>query len=154
PVYLRQDYFLSRFPAARPRYARIRTLFTIHNIAYQGNFPAWDMDLAGLDWRLFNHHQLEFYGQLSFIKGGIVFSDFVSTVSPTYAGEIQTPYYGCGMQGTLSASADRLTGIVNGVDYSVWDPATDRQLPANYSSDSIDSGKPCCKAALQRRYGL
>ena len=154
PVYLREDGARCRNHEARDRYGRIKTLFTIHNIAYQGNFWSLDMTLAGLDWRLFNYHQLEFHNHLSFLKGGIVFSDFVSTVSSTYAREIQTPYYGCGLQGTLSARADRLAGIVNGVDYGVWNPATDRLLPANYGPDTIDAGKPLCKAAVQRRFGL
>jgi starch synthase len=154
PVFLREDYCRRRDPTIGDRYRRIRTLFTIHNIAYQGNVWHWDMNLAGLDWRLFNHHQLEFYGHLNLLKGGIVFSDFVNTVSPTYAREIQTPYYGCGLQGTLYYHRERLAGIVNGVDYDVWNPATDRLLPANYSPDAIDPGKQRCKTALQQRYGL
>ncbi len=154
PVYLREDYARISNHETRERFAHIRTLCTIHNVAYQGNFWAHDMKLAGLDWRLFNYHQLEFYNHLSFLKAGIVFSDFVSTVSPTYAREIQTPYFGCGLQGTLSARADRLTGIVNGVDYSVWNPAADRHLPANYAPDAIDPGKPHCKKVLQQHFGL
>jgi starch synthase len=154
PVYLREECPRCHNWEARARYARIKTLFTVHNIAYQGNFWSLDMKLAGLDWRLFNYQQLEFYGKLSFLKAGIVFSDFVSTVSPTYAREIQTPYYGCGLQGTLSARADRLIGIVNGVDYRVWDPQTDTVLAANYGPDAVDPGKPLCKAVLQRRFGL
>ncbi|TMQ32072.1 MAG: hypothetical protein E6K70_20530, partial [Planctomycetota bacterium] len=97
PVYLREIY------KKQPGYDRIRTLFTIHNIAYQGQFWHWDMLLTGLDWRLFNYRQLESYGQLNFLKAGIVFSDLISTVSPTYAREIQTPYYGCGLHGVLAA---------------------------------------------------
>jgi starch synthase len=154
PVYLREIHSHYRDPALSDRYGRIKTLFTVHNIAYQGNYPPHNMNVAGLDWRLFNHDQLEFYGQLSLMKGGIVFSDFVNTVSPMYAREIQTPYYGCGLQGTLYHHRHRLSGIVNGADYSVWDPATDRFLPANYSPESIDPGKARCKEALQRRYGL
>jgi len=154
PVYLREEYYRRLSPNLRARYARIRTLITIHNIAYQGNFPQHDLDLTGLDRRLFNYHQLEFHGHLSFLKAGIVFSDFVNAVSPMYAREIQTPYFGCGLQGVLSAHADRLAGIVNGVDYRVWDPATDNKIHANYGPDALNPGKPRCKAALQRRYHL
>src|SRR5436309_4174454 len=112
------------------------------------------MPLTGLDWRLFNYQQLEFHGKIDFLKAGIVFSDAITTVSPTYAREIQTPYYGCGLEGALAERRDRLTGIVNGVDYTVWNPATDPHLAANYDAVSVMQGKPICKAALQRRFGL
>jgi starch synthase len=148
PVYLRETY------RGRDNYSRIRTLFTVHNLAYQGLFWHWDMLLTGLDWRLFNYQQLEFYGQLNFLKAGIVFSDAISTVSPTYAKEIQTPYFGCGLEGVLAERRERLFGIVNGVDYQFWNPATDPHLVANYDETSVADRKPLCKAALQRRYGL
>jgi len=148
PVYLREEY------RRRPGYERMRTLFTIHNIAYQGIFWHWDMTLTGLDWKLFNYRQLEFHGRLNFLKAGIVFSDVLTTVSPRYAQEIQTPYYGCGLEGVLAEHKGQLFGIVNGVDYSVWNPATDRNLAATYDVGSVKRGKPVCKAALQRRYGL
>jgi starch synthase len=136
-------------------YDQIHTLLTIHNIAFQGVFWHWDMNLAGLDWRLFNPQQLEFHGKLNFLKGGIVFSDLLTTVSPTYAREIQTPYYGNGLHGVLYANHHRLFGIVNGVDYSVWDPEHDEHLPANYGPDDrIDPGKGLCKAAVQQECGL
>jgi starch synthase len=161
PVYLREIYG----PASRDSFTlppqrrtagfdRIHTLFTIHNIAYQGNFWHLDMPLTGLDWKLFNDRQLEFFGHLSFLKGGIVFADRLNTVSPSYAHEIQTPYYGCGMQGVLSERRNDLFGIVNGVDYDEWNPATDRHLVANYDVDSVSAGKPQCKQALQKRCGL
>jgi starch synthase len=153
PVYLREEYARYPNPALQARYNRIRTLFTIHNIAYQGIFGPGTMTTAGLDWRLFTPERLEFYGQVNFLKAGLVYSDALNTVSPTYAREIQTPYYGCGLQGVLSARRDRLFGIVNGVDYRVWDPATDPHLPAHYSADDL-SGKAVCKAALQKRCGL
>ncbi len=154
PVYLREVYDRLSDPHLGPCYDRVRTLFTIHNIAYQGLFPAGDVPPLGLDWRLFNHHQLEFHGGLSFLKAGIVFADLISTVSPTYAREIQTPYYGCGLQGVLTERGDRLTGIVNGVDYAAWDPAADPYLPAHYSAGAVEPGKPQCKADLQRSQGL
>jgi starch synthase len=112
------------------------------------------MALTGLDGRLFNPHQLEYHGKLSLLKAGIVFADFVSTVSPTYAREIQTIYYGCGMQGLLNARRERLVGIVNGVDYRIWNPATDPHLPAHYDVDQLLPGKALCKADLQEREGL
>ncbi|HEV3256269.1 MAG TPA: glycogen synthase GlgA [Gemmataceae bacterium] len=148
PVYLNEEY------RRRAGYERIRTLFTIHNIAYQGIFWHWDMTLTGLDWKLFNYRQLEFHGRLNFLKAGIVFSDVLTTVSPRYAQEIQTPYYGCGLEGVLAERKANLFGIVNGVDYSAWNPASDRNLAATYDADSVTRGKPACKAALQRRYGL
>jgi starch synthase len=148
PVYLREVY------RHRPGYDGVRSVFTIHNIAYQGIFWHLDMPLTGLDWRLFNHQQLEFYGRLNLLKAGIVFSDGITTVSPTYAREIQTPYYGCGLEGVLAERHDRLFGIVNGVDYREWNPATDPNLAATYDVQSVGKGKPLCKAALQRRFGL
>jgi starch synthase len=154
PVYLREEYSRHLLPELRSRYDKIRTLLTIHNLAYQGLFWHWDMPLTGLDWRLFNYQQLEFYGKMNFLKAGIVSSDAITTVSPTYAREIQTPYYGCGLEGVLAERRDRLTGIVNGVDYTVWNSATDPHLAANYDVASVTEKKPICKAALQRRFGL
>jgi starch synthase len=154
PVYLREEYGRRLAPDLRARFNRIRTVYTIHNLAYQGLFWHWDMPLTGLDWRLFNHEQLEFYGKLNFLKAGIVFSDAITTVSPTYAREIQTPYYGCGLEGVLAQRRERLTGIVNGVDYAVWNPETDPYIAANYNPETVTQKKPICKAALQRRYRL
>jgi starch synthase len=154
PVYLREEYTRKLSSDLRVRYGRIRTLLTIHNLAYQGVFWHWDLPLTGLDWRLFNYQQLEFYGRINFLKAGIVFSDAITTVSPSYAREIQTPYYGCGLEGVLAERRERLTGIVNGVDYTVWNPETDPHLAANYNGDTVTAKKPICKAALQRRFGL
>jgi starch synthase len=148
PVYLREEL------RQKPGFEKTKAFFTIHNIAYQGTFWHWDMLLTGLDWKLFNQRQLEFYGQLNFLKAGVVFADLVSTVSPTYAREIQTAAYGCGLEGVLSERREHLFGIVNGVDYRVWNPATDRQISANYTPETIANGKPICKAALQSRLGL
>jgi starch synthase len=154
PVYLREKYRLRRPPELGARYQKIRTLFTIHNIAYQGHFPPWAMPLARLDWKLFNYLQLEFYDRVNFLKAGLVFSDLLNTVSPNYAKEIQTPYFGWGLQGVLYERRDRLFGIVNGVDYRVWDPATDKRIAVTYDADTVTAGKPKCKAALQEHYGL
>lgn len=157
PVYLREVYQpqYAWFPGAN--YGRVRSLFTIHNLAYQGVFWHLDLNLTGLSWALFNDRQLEYHGHLNLLKAGIVFADAVSTVSPSYAREIQTPYFGCGLQGVLLERKDRLFGIVNGVDYGEWDPATDRHLAAwatNYGPDTVAEKKPVCKAALQRLLGL
>lgn len=154
PVYLREFYRKQGGFGLRERYARMRTLFTIHNIAYQGAFWHWDMMLTGLDWKLFNSRQLEFYGRLNFLKAGVVFADLLSTVSPTYAREVQTPYYGAGLQGVLMERSRDLFGIVNGVDYNVWDPARDPHVAATYTPETLTEGKPRCKAALQRAFGL
>jgi starch synthase len=148
PVYLRELY------QNRPAYKQLRTLFTIHNIAYQGVFPRHDYYLTGLDYRLFNQHQLEYYGQLNFLKAGIVFADWVNTVSPTYAQEIRTTYFGCGLEGVLTERRERLSGIVNGVDYDTWNPSTDKYIAANYAIDSVAAGKAGCKADLQRYFHL
>jgi len=148
PVYLRELY------RHRPATARTRSLFTIHNIAYQGTFPPDVLPTAGLDWRLFNFQQLEYHGKLNFLKAGIAFADWVNTVSPTYAQEIQSPYFGRGLEGLLSERRHRLNGIVNGIDYAVWNPATDPHLAAPFDADHIQPGKAVCKAALQQELGL
>ena len=148
PVYLRELY---RY---RPVYQRIRTLLTIHNLAYQGSFPPDIYPLTGLDWRLFNHRQIEFYGKVNFLKAGITFADWVNTVSPTYAQEIQTPYYGCGMEGVLSERRARLNGIVNGIDYHIWNPANDPHIGHHYVADTVKVGKAAAKCELQIELGL
>jgi starch synthase len=154
PVFLREVYCKHPDLDLRAKYRKVRLLLTLHNLAYQGSFWHWDMKLTDLDWSLFNPGQLEFYGGLNFLKAGIVYSDLLNTVSPTYAREIQTPYFGCGLQGVLYERRDRLSGIVNGVDTRVWDPARDPHLAAPYSAEEPQAGKSRCKEALQRREGL
>jgi starch synthase len=154
PVYLREFYIRHPRSEFRQRYERIRTAFTIHNLAYQGLFWHLDMPLLHLPWRLFSSAGVEFHGHINFLKAGLVWSDLLTTVSPTYAREIQTPYYGCGLQGVLMQRSDRLSGIVNGVDYRAWNPATDHSISANYDADTLTEGKPRCKAALQQAFGL
>jgi starch synthase len=146
--------FLDEIFRDRPEFARTKSVFTIHNIAYQGMFPRDVLRLTGLPGYLFNHTQLEFHGQMNFLKAGIVFADAVNTVSPTYAREIQTPAYGCGLEGLLAEQRGKLSGIMNGVDYDAWNPATDPNLPAPYTPDTVFDRKPPNKAELQRRYGL
>lgn len=130
------------------------SVLTIHNMAFQGRFWHWDMHLTGLDWKYFNWQQMEAYGQLNLLKTGIVFSDAVTAVSPTYAKEIQTPEGGCGLNGVLTAHANKLVGILNGVDTDVWNPATDPNLARNYTPATVSEGKPICKAWLQQHLGL
>jgi starch synthase len=138
-----------------PPYDSLRSLMTIHNIAYQGNFWHWDMELTGIDWRYFNWRQMEFYGNLNFLKSGIAFADALSTVSPRYAQEIQQPPMGCGLEGILQYRHDDLFGIINGVDYSEWNPETDSNLGGHYyGPKNFTEGKRACKAALQREMRL
>ncbi|MFQ3591758.1 MAG: glycogen synthase GlgA [Gemmataceae bacterium] len=148
PVYLRELY-----AAREPRYGQIGTMMTIHNIAFQGVYWHHDLPLTGLPWSLFTYDKLEYFGAISFLKAGIVYSDLITTVSPTYAREIQTPDYGRGLQSTLFPRRDRIFGIVNGVDYSQWDPRHDRHLPATYGPEDL-RGKATCKQALRREMGL
>lgn len=136
-----------------PMVSRARTVMTIHNMAYQGVFWQWDMLLTGLDWKYFNWEQMEFYGQLNLLKTGIVFADAITTVSPTYAREIQSAPGGCGLEGLLASRSDVLSGIVNGIDVDVWNPLTDPYIPRHYGVDSYTEGKYAAKVALAARLG-
>ncbi|MEO7652811.1 MAG: glycogen synthase GlgA [Bryobacteraceae bacterium] len=136
-----------------PTFIGIKTLFTIHNLGYQGLFPKTILPQLGLDASLFHPEGLEFYNAVSFLKAGLVYSDALTTVSPTYAHEIQTPEYGFGLDGVLRARAGVLTGILNGVDYDLWNPETDAFLAANYSVENL-AGKRVCKQELLRQFGL
>ena len=133
--------------------AAARTVFTIHNMAYQGSFAGAAMPLTGLDWRYFNWQQMEAYGHLNLLKTGIVFADAVTTVSPTYAREIQASPGGCGLEGALASRGQALSGIVNGIDTAVWNPQTDPHLPRTYSAQDADAGKYAARAALASRLG-
>lgn len=135
-------------------FGNIASLLTIHNVAYQGRFWHWDMLLTGLDWKYFNWHQMEFYGDLNLLKTGIVFADAVNTVSPRYAQEIQVPPFGSGLEDVLRQRRDELSGIANGIDYQIWNPATDARIAANYDSLHWKTGKAACKASLQATLGL
>ena len=137
-----------------PAWSKTATVFTIHNMAFQGRFWRWDMTLTGLDWQFFNWRQMESYGDLNLLKTGITFADQVTTVSPTYAQEICTPEYGYGLDTTLSYHRNELSGILNGVDTSEWNPATDPHLPVRYSKEKLGLGKPACKQALQEECHL
>jgi starch synthase len=148
PVYCRTLY------RNLPELASVGTLLTIHNLAYLGLFWHWDLALTGLDWHLFNWRQLEFHGKLCFMKAGLVFADMLSTVSPSYAREIQTPRFGSGLEGLLRTRQADLHGIVNGIDTQAWNPAHEPMLAQRYDASSVVPGKARCKAWLQERTGL
>jgi starch synthase len=132
---------------------RPATLFTIHNMAYQGLFPGNAYTLLNLPGQLWHPDGLEYHGMLSFIKGGLRFADRITTVSPTYAEEIQKPEFGYGLEGLLSYRRDALSGIINGIDTSVWNPEKDDYISQNYSAKTL-AAKQQNKAALQEQLGL
>jgi len=147
PVYLKTLY------ADDPDVGGAASVMSIHNLAYQGLFWHWDMRLTGLDWALFNWKQLEYFGKLNVLKGGIVFADGISTVSKTYAREIQTTEFGVGLEAVIQTRVDDLYGILNGIDYGEWDPAHDKLIAANYTAGDL-AGKAICKRELQIRNNL
>ena len=136
-----------------PFFKKTKTVFTIHNLAYQGNFPPDSLPLTGIAWDEFKYQRLEFYGKVSFLKGGLVYSDVLTTVSQRYAEEIQTQEFGCGMEAVLSYRKDDLIGIINGIDPDEWDPKDDADLEANFSLRDIKK-KKLCKKALQKENHL
>jgi starch synthase len=129
------------------------SVFTIHNLAYQGLFPHDDIALLGLSSRYLSPSALEFHGQLSFMKAGLKFADRITTVSPTYAREIATHEFGVGLEGVIRGRGADVSGILNGIDTGVWNPAADSALAARYDAERLD-GKARNKAALQQRFGL
>jgi starch synthase len=141
PVYLKAVF------SDGPFFARTKTILTIHNLGYQGIFPAETFLRLGLPSHLFSVEGLEFWGKINFLKGGIVFADQITTVSPTYAREIQTPEFGFGLEGVLKSQAAKLTGILNGVDYTQWNPEDDPYLEAHYTPVNLE-GKVQCKKEL------
>lgn len=147
PIYLRNLYQGAGF------FEKTSVVFTIHNLGYQGHFPPHILPQISLHAGLFNIEGLEFYGKVNLLKGGIVFSDFITTVSRKYAEEIQTPEFGCGLEGVLKSRGGRLAGILNGVDYDAWDPATDKLIAANYTPEDL-KGKEACKKALLEKMGV
>jgi starch synthase len=147
PLLLKENY------RSEPFFARTRSVMTIHNLAYQGIFPKEEFPKLGVDEGLFNERQVEFYQKINLIKAGIVFSDQVTTVSPQYAGEIQTRDFGCGLEGVLQARKGEVLGILNGLDYEQWDPETDPMIDPHYSARdwAVRRG---LKAKLQENFGL
>lgn len=131
----------------------LKTVFTIHNIAFQGVYPMRSFYRTNLPAELMGIDGLEYYGQMSFMKGGILFSDQVTTVSPRYAREIQTPEFGCGLDGVVASRADDIVGLINGLDTSVWNPVSDEHLPARYSAGN-KAGKAVCRTELLKKMGL
>jgi starch synthase len=146
PVYIREHF------GGDPIFLRVKMLLTIHNLGYQGIFGPEVLSQISLEPKLMNPEQLEFFGGVNFLKAGIAWSDAVSTVSKGYAREIQTPEYGFGLDGFLRRHAP-ITGIINGVDYSEWNPAHDPYIARRYSASDL-SGKRACKQALLAEYGL
>ena len=143
PAYLKTLY------ANDPFFARTKMVFTIHNLGYQGNFPPDSLPVTGLGWGEFRLERLEFYGKVSFLKGGLVYADALTTVSPHYAQEIQTKEFGSGMEGVLQVRKEDLTGIINGIDPNEWNPETDPNIPARFSSKNPE-GKWPNKKVLQK----
>jgi starch synthase len=147
PVLLKTLY------AEDPAFANTPCVFTIHNMGYQGIFAPEILPLLMLPWDLFTITKLEFYGKVNFLKGAIAFADFITTVSRKYAQEIQTAEYGFGLEGILRARAGTVVGILNGVDYSQWNPETDPFIAAQYSVEDF-RGKAICKQDLMKEFGL
>ncbi len=145
--------FLKINLAGDPTFFGIRTLFTIHNLGYQGIFPRSAMQRIGLSRDAYRPDRIEFWGEISFLKAGLVYADALNTVSPRHAEEIQTPEYGFGMDGVLRKRSAALTGILNGIDYGRWNPETDPHIAAKYSARKLD-GKRLCKRELLREFGL
>jgi starch synthase len=148
PVYLAEQF------RSQPGWQSTRSVFTIHNIAYQGMFGGDVLRLTGLPGWLYNPKQLEYHGHFNLLKAGVVFADAVNTVSPTYSGEIQSAEYGCGLEGLLIEHRRKLTGIMNGADYDEWSPARDPHLVAPYDAETVFDQKPVNKAELQKRLHL
>jgi len=136
-----------------PILGQAASVLTIHNLAYQGVYPATDFAYRGLRWDNFTPDKLEAHGAINFLKGGIVYADAVNTVSPNYARETKAPAGGCGLAPFLNGKGERYRGILNGADYQSWDPAHDLHLPANYDAADLN-GKAVCKRKLQQRFGL
>jgi starch synthase len=130
------------------------TLFTIHNLAYQGIFPAAEFSATNLPYSSYSIEGMEYYGQVSCMKAGIVTADWVSTVSRTYAREIQTEPQGYGLHGVLAERNGRISGIINGIDYTVWNPETDPEIPVRYTAETVREGKTACRQALCRTMEL
>jgi starch synthase len=147
PLLLRTQY------ANDPVVRSLPVVFTIHNLGYQGLFPQTAMQKVGLPANLFTMDALEFYGKVNFLKGGLIYADYLTTVSRRYAKEIQTPEYGWGLEGVIRNRADRLVGILNGVDYAEWSPEADTLIAQNYSVHNLD-GKKACKKDLLTAFRL
>lgn len=147
PVYLNTAYKYD------PLFEKTKTLFTIHNMAYQGLFNKEEFPKTGLDWELFSINYFEFYDKVNLMKAALVYSDAISTVSPTYAKEILTKEYGCGLEGVLKTRSKAIYGILNGIDYDIWDPEKDPKIFKKYSAQNPDE-KYVNKEMLQKEAGF
>lgn len=147
PVLLRTQH------ADDPAVQALPVVLTIHNLGYQGLFPQTAVRKIGLPDRMFTMDSLEFYGKVNFLKGGLIYADYLTTVSRRYAKEIRTPEYGCGLEGVIRNRGERLVGILNGVDYAVWSPETDTLIAQQYSAKDLN-GKKTCKKDLLAAFGL
>ncbi|HVM32952.1 MAG TPA: glycogen synthase GlgA [bacterium] len=145
--------YLETIYRAQPHFEHMRSLFTIHNMAYQGIFPKYVLPMTGLSWDEFKADKLEFYDQINYLKAGLIYSTALNTVSPTYAKEIQTDEFGYGLQGVLRDRSSSLFGILNGLDYGEWNPATDKELPALYTPKNLEH-KLNAKRQLLKETGL
>lgn len=145
--------YLKSIYAADPAFSRTATVYTVHNLGYQGQFWAFDMHLTGLGWEYFTPEGIEFYGDMNLMKSGLVYADIVNTVSRTYSREIRTVEYGHGMEGVLTGRAADLYGIVNGIDYEEWDPAKDTAIFKAYAKGDI-AAKRENKDSLKKELGL
>lgn len=131
PLYLKSIYREGKC------FEKTRTILTIHNLGYQGVFPKEKLNITGFGWEMFHIDCLEFYGMVNFLKGGLFGADYITTVSPKYAKEIQTPDFGFGLDGVLKKRSDKLIGILNGIDYEIWDPSKDKFIACNYDINSF-----------------
>jgi starch synthase len=147
------SFFLKTIYQGVPPFERTRSVFTVHNLGYQGNFWHWDMRYLGGFWQHYTSEGLEFWDRISFLKAGLVYSDILTTVSKTYSREIQSGGYGCGLEGVLAKRSKDLVGIVNGIDYEEWDPAQDRSIARTYTPSRL-AGKAACKTEILRKAGL
>jgi starch synthase len=145
--------YLDRLYRSDARFRHTRSVFTVHNLGYQGLFWHWDMGLTGLGWDEFSPEGVEFHGKINFMKAGLVSADVVTTVSKTYSREIQTAENGHGLEGVLAKRAKDLFGVVNGIDYRFWDPSHDRDIPRTFSAARL-AGKTFCREELKRILGL
>ncbi len=146
--------FANFLRASNPAWRETHTIFTIHNLAFQGRFSSRLFFNSGLPPHAWSVDGVEYFGDFNLLKGGIAYADVVTTVSPSYAEEIRiSPDTGCGLEGILTKRADRVRGILNGADYDVWDPRNDRYLPCCYSAEDV-AGKASCKAHLLEEYGM
>lgn len=147
PVYLKTIY------RDLPNLQRTASLYTFHNLGWQGCFWHYDFAMTGLDWNIFTPEGIEFHGQVNMTKGGLVFADLISTVSRKYASEVLTPEYGYGLEGVLQTRRSDTYSVLNGVDYTVWDPSRDSELKSTYTPDRLEH-KAVCRADLAEAFGL